>query len=189
MPGATHQEQTEQDLAAAPYGVVGSLADLETARVLIQDLEEHGVPPGSIGLLGAVAKDADVPGRESELAESEALGQVGRSAIAGGAVGAVVGAVLGALATVILPDLSLLAAAGLGAVFGAAVGGAAGGMSVAKYSSPAWQETYQTEEDGRVKVAVHHVEAKVVDAAEEVMRRHPVLAVSRLEQGRPEAEQ
>ena len=183
IPGSTHGEKAERDLAAAPRAVVAAVPDLGEARTLIQDLEEHGVPPVSIGLLGAEDEDTGVPDAESGSTEKEALGQVAKSAMAGGAVGLVVGGVIGGLASLALPDVGVLLAAVAGAVFGAGVGGAAGGMSVVKYASPAWQQTYQNKEGGQLAVAVHHPDPTVLGAAEEIMHRHPVVRVTRFDDG------
>jgi hypothetical protein len=107
--------------------------------------------------------------------------------IVGGALGIVAGALLGVVVAAILPGVSFLLACGLAAIFGAGVGGAAGGMSVAKYNSPAWTETYETVEEGQVAVGVHHAESSVVDSAEEVLERHDVTGVTRYEHGEPVA--
>ncbi|CAN5809075.1 hypothetical protein BH23ACT5_BH23ACT5_08060 [soil metagenome] len=169
------------ELDDTPYAVVATVDDMDTARVIVEDLEEHGVPPRSISLLGETVEPATARSRND--VESGAFSKLAKSVIAGGAVGAVVGALIGAVVGLAFPDATLLLSAGLGAVFGAGVGGAAGGMSVAKYSSRAWDETYESVEGGVIAVGVDHADSGVIDAAEEVMRRHPVREISKGRQG------
>src|SRR5680860_409894 len=88
------------------HGVVAELSDLETARDLIEDLEEHGTPPEAIALLGPDSGDRE----EGDMPESAA---------AGGAGGAIVGGVLGSIVPLAIPGIGPVLAAGLGAVFGA----------------------------------------------------------------------
>jgi hypothetical protein len=176
---------THKDLTESPHAVVASVQDMDGARVLIEDLEEHGVPPGAIALVGVGpggSMDETEPGGE---AETHALTQLAKSVIVGGGLGIVAGVLLGVVVAAVLPGVSFILACSLAAIFGAAVGGAAGGMSVAKYNSPAWTETYETVEEGEVSVGVHHAESSVVDAAEEVLGRHQVTRVTRYDHGEP----
>jgi hypothetical protein len=176
---------THEDLKRSPHAVVASVREMDQARVLIEDLEEHGVPPVSIALLG-VAPGGSMDGTERQgEAETHALTQLAKSVIVGGGLGIVAGALLGAVVAAVLPGVSFLLACSLAAIFGAGVGGAAGGMSVAKYNSPAWTDTYETVEEGEVAVGVHHAESSVVDAAEEVFGRHQVTGVTRYHHGEP----
>lgn len=160
------------EIAGAPYAVVGDVPEIEAARALVEDLENQGVPAHSIELLGAETKDPESDDTDSDVAESTAFARLSKSVIGGGSLGIALGGGLGVLLSLIIPDLSWYWGVIMGGVFGAAVGGAAGGMSVAKYSSPAWDETYQVENTGGVKVAVHQSEAEIVDLAETVMSRH-----------------
>lgn len=161
----TEEETFNDDLV---YGVVAEISDLDTARDVIEDLEEHGTPPEAIALLGP---DSDHQPQD-DMPEAEAIGDTAKSAAAGGAGGALVGGVLGSLVPLAIPGIGPVIAAGLGAIFGAGVGGAAGGMSVAKYNSPAWEETFQTVKRGRFAVGVHHADPEIVETAEEVMGRY-----------------
>jgi len=162
-------------------GVVAEVADLEAARELIQALEGHGTPPGAIGLLGPDSGEQ----AEGDTPEAEAIGEAAKSAAAGGIGGALVGGVLGSIVPLAIPGIGPVLAAGLGAIFGAGVGGTAGGMSVAKYNSPAWEETFLTVKRGRFAVSVHHADADVVASAEEIMRRGAVGPVSRFDRPGP----
>lgn len=172
---ASVDETTVEEMAAR-HNVVASLQDLGAARTLIQDLEKDGIPPGSISLLGARRDEGQA------TPEAEAVSEVGRSAATGAAGGAVVGGTLATLTALAVPGIGPVLAAGLGAIFGASVGGAAGGISTTKFSSRAWERTYEEVEAGGVVVGVHHGDGKVVDDAEALMRRHPVVGVERLDE-------
>lgn len=163
---------TFEEIEAATHSVIGDVADAEQARVVVEDLENSGVPTTSIELVGAESKESPDPGSKSDIPESDAFANLSKSTIVGGGVGVVAGALLGLLLSFLIPALGPVWGLVLGAIFGGAVGGAAGGMSVAKYGSPAWSETYQVEEGQRMGVAVHHASAEVVRKAEEVMTRH-----------------
>jgi len=161
------------EIADAPHAVVADVPDLETARALIEALENSGTPANAIALVDAHTKDPSRSATENEaVAESGAFASLSKSVIVGGLIGMIVGGLLGLLMTLLTPDLEWYWSVVIGGVFGAGVGGAAGGISVAKYSSPAWDETYQVEDEPSVTVAVHHAEAEVVDEAESVMQRH-----------------
>jgi F0F1-type ATP synthase assembly protein I len=176
VPGRADYSAMQQ----APHSVIASVADLDQARRLIEDLENHGIPTPAIALLGATTKDPSHPKRESDVAESAAFAQLAKSVIIGGMAGILVGAMLGLLMASLIADLETGWGLVMGGVFGAGVGGAAGGISVAKYSSPAWDETYQVDDEaGDLAVAVHHVDREVVDRAEEIVERHPTEGVTR----------
>ena len=159
--------------------MIADVEGLDAARLLIEDLEKHGTPSVSIELVGAATKDPGSPGRESDVAESDAFADLSKSTIVGGSLGIVIGGLLGLLMAYLIPGLTWPWGAVIGGLFGAGVGGAAGGMSVAKYSSPAWDETYQVEDSGRLRVAVHHADEEVVEEAEETMARHAVGRIER----------
>lgn len=166
-----------RDLPEGDCSVVASVVDMDGARLLVEALEEEGVPPGSIALLGQTAPEEDTA--NEEMPESGAFMDVTKSAIAGGAAGAVAGAVLGWLASLAIGDLGLVLAVVLGAIFGAGIGGSAGGMAVAKYNSPAWRESYETVDGGAVSVGVHDGDSSVIDLAYEIMERHEPLEIRR----------
>lgn len=169
-----HEDRGDEPL------VVASLHDTEAARILVEDLEEHGIPPTSITLHDVDLRE-EPPDPRQATPEAPVFAQVTKSVILGGAAGMVVGAIIGALAASIFPDLEWLTGSLLGALFGSAVGGAAGGVSVVKYSSRAWRETYESDAGGKAAVSVRHADREVVDEAEEVMRRHEaVTRVQRL---------
>lgn len=170
----------ERVVEGAPHAVLASVADMDQARLLIEDLEEHGIPPGSLALLGA-ASEAGHEAAGGGEAESSAFDDVTKSALAGGAIGAATGGILGSLVTLAVPGAGILVAGGLGAVFGAGVGGAAGGMAVAKYNSDAWSATYETVQRGEIAVGVHHADRAVIEAAHEVIDRHEPIRVEQFD--------
>lgn len=161
--GETSASDNLEDMMSAPHAVVAGAADVRQAREVIEKMENAGVPPEAIGLIGAT------PDEESDVPDAEAFADLAKSVTVGGAGGAVAGGVLGTLVTMVIPGIGPVVAAGLGAIFGAAVGGAAGGISQTKYASPAWLETFETVERGEVAVGVHHATESVVDDAERVM--------------------
>lgn len=151
----------------APHEVTAVLGDLTEAKSLIEDLEKRGIPPAAISLVDPSER------REEASANRRIGGTVGRSVLWGVLAGLVVGGILGLAADAWI-DLgtSRAWAVGLGGVFGAAIGVAAGGMREVRFVSPAWRESQQTEARGRMAVGVHHVDASVVDSAEQVMAAH-----------------
>ncbi|HJQ77601.1 MAG TPA: hypothetical protein VJ948_10130 [Acidimicrobiia bacterium] len=163
---------TFEEVEAASHSVIGQVADSEQARVIVEDLENSGVPTTSIELVGAEGKEASGPDEGSDIPDSDAFTNLSKSTIVGAGVGIIAGALLGLVLSLLIPPMGPVWGLVLGGIFGAAVGGAAGGMSVAKYGSRAWNETYQIEEEQRLAVAVHHASAEVVRKAEEVMGRH-----------------
>jgi F0F1-type ATP synthase assembly protein I len=179
VPGRTDHSAMEQ----APHSVIASVDGLDQARRLIEDLENHGIPTPAIELLGASLKDPSHSDRESDIPESDAFAQLAKSVIIGGMAGIVVGALLGLLLASVIADLETGWGLVMGGVFGAGVGGAAGGISVAKYSSPAWDETYQVDAAGDLAVAVHHEDREIVDSAEEIIGRHTAAKIVRPDRG------
>lgn len=169
------------ELRSSPHAVMADVTGLDDARELIELLELNDIPPGSISLVGVETKDPRHDGQVSDVAESKAFAEVAKSTILGGSIGIVVGALLGLLMAYLIPDLSWSWGAVIGGLFGAGTGGAAGGMSIAKYSSPAWDETYQVDDDRQIQVAVHHRDKEVVDKSAEVMRGHVGDRVARLD--------
>lgn len=170
----------------APFSVVAELHDVQAARVVVEDLEEHGIPTSAISLQGVETDSPGPAGRNPP--ESRAFASVSKSVIVGGAGGAAVGALLGiAMVAFAVPELGWAWGAALGALFGSAIGGAAGGMSVVKYASPAWQESYQAADTEEPFVVVSHAEESVIDSAAEIISRHePIVAsVARFENGSP----
>lgn len=165
------------DLPRSPDSVVATVKDADQARLLTEELEQEGIPPGSIALPGVLGPEED--NADDEMPESKAFVDVTRSAVAGGVIGAVVGGLFGALLTLVLPGLSLGWAIAFGAIFGVCIGGSAGGMAVAKYNSPAWRESYETVDPGPITVGVHDGDPEVVARAERVMSRHEGVEVRR----------
>lgn len=170
----------DEGLPHGPYSVVAVMEDLDSARLLMEELEQQGVPPGSIGLEGPTPPEHDEA--PEEMPESSAFSDVSRSTVGGAVIGAVVGGILGAVLTIPFPELGLFWAMVLGAIFGGGIGLAAGGMAVAKFNSPAWRESYATAQPGdRVSVGVHAQDPRVVESAAELMRQSDALEVRRLD--------
>ncbi|HWB89503.1 MAG TPA: hypothetical protein VG872_09905 [Acidimicrobiia bacterium] len=160
---------TFEEMQEAAHSVIADVDDVAQARALIESLEKGGVPTTSIELVGAETREPGGRAKESELPDREAFSSVSKSTITGGIIGIVSGVVLGLLASLSIPALEPVWGMLLGAVFGAAIGGAAGGMSVAKYGSRAWTESFEVEEEQPLQVAVHNRSAEVVAKAEELM--------------------
>lgn len=111
--------------------VIGLYRNFETARTVVQELTQAGIPRENISL---VAHDAD----ERYAHELETTGQ-GKdvSAGEGAGIGAIAGAVVG-LGAMLIPGVgpviaagplvAALTGAGVGAVAGAATGGIAAGL-------------------------------------------------------------
>lgn len=165
------------DLPEGGHSIVATLADMDSARLLVEDLEAHGVPPGSISLKTAVAPEDDRA--NEQMPESDAFTDITRSVLAGGAAGAVVGGVIGWLLALAMPGLEVIWGILFGAIFGSAIGGSAGGMAVAKHNSPAWRETYEAVEGGPVSVGVRDGDAEVLKAAGEIIDQHEPIHVDR----------
>lgn len=161
----------------ARHSVTASVEDTEAARVLMQELEEQGVPPNAISITGVTPREDEAT--HDEMPEAEAFGDTSRWVVIGAAVGGVIGGVLGAVSVLVIPNISLFWAIVLGVIFGSAVGGAIGGMRVAQYNSPAWRETYEVSDSNGVEVGVHDGDPEVVDRAAEIMRRHGLVDVDR----------
>lgn len=156
------------------YTLTAKIGSSDQARSLIEELEDRGIPPNAIDL----AESPVAMVRSSER-RADLFGDVGRSVLAGAALGSVSGVVLGGLLA-LAAGLEFPATALLGVVFGAGIGGAAGGIRVVKYASPAWRESQHSEEPGVVTVTVRHPDSSVIDRAEEVIAQHEgVITVRR----------
>lgn len=169
-----------EQLPPGPYSVMAVMEDLASARLLMEELEQEGVPPGSIGLEGPTPPEEN--GARQEMPETSAFSDVSRSTVGGGVIGSVVGGILGGLLTIPFPELGPFWAIVLGVIFGGGIGIAAGGMAVAKFNSPAWRESYETAQTGeRVTVGVHAEDLAIVESATELMRQSDALEVRRLD--------
>ena len=150
---------------------VAWMDSLDAARNLIETLEEDGVPPRTIDL------DGNTEESESGFrTERKVFSKTAKRILGYGSVGALAGILLGVVGAGSVAVGSAVAAM-LGAVFGFAVGGTIGGLSVLKYNSPAWAQTYETVADGPVRVTVTAPDAELVqraavlmDAADDVRR-------------------
>jgi hypothetical protein len=160
------------------HGVRAVLPDAEEARLLMDHLEDVGVPADAISLLSAHAEEHRSEELETDR-EVDAVGELGRSVLVWALGGLIIGALVGWLITVALDDWSVLAGLLLGAVFGAALGGAAGGMSVAKYASTERANTFLAEGEGMVAVQVSHEDHAVIETATSILQEHPAVRVTR----------
>lgn len=153
------------------HNLVGAYEDVGRAREAILELEQGGVPPRIISLLGAwPIRDPD-ENRE----RPRVIGR--RSAIAAG-IGALVFGVVGATVAALIEAIPLVFGIVGGVGFGILVGIPIGWMR-ATGMSEAWQETFAADADGTVAVGVHADESDVIDRAEPVMAGTAPMAMNR----------
>lgn len=171
------------EMGQTPHAVICDVDSLEAARDLIQDLENRDIPANAIELIGVESKQSPGPESSEAVVESGAVSSLTRSMVRGGLIGLVSGAVIGLVMAWFINGLPLPWGLVIGGLFGVGVGGVAGGMSVAKYSSPAWDETYEVEETDQVRVGVHHADVDVIETAEKVMEAGASRRVTRLGTG------
>lgn len=154
------------------HNLVGAYPDVAAAREAILELEQAGVQPRTISLLGAW------PAQRPEDRHEQPRFLVGRTMIAA-AVGAVVFGVAGAFAVEVFDlDVSVLFGALAGALFGALVAFPTGAIR-ATGMSDAWKETFAADASGTVAVGVHSDEATDIDAAEPIMAGTEPKAMNR----------
>ncbi|MEX1279437.1 MAG: hypothetical protein AB1Z55_01825 [Acidimicrobiia bacterium] len=153
------------------HNLVAAYEDAGRAREVILELEQGGVPPRDISLLGAwpVERPSDEPERPRLLGRRVAI-----AAGIGAVVFGIVGGIVAAVTEVIPLVFGALAGAGFGALLGVPVGWMRGtGMS------EAWQETFSADAEGTVAVGVHDDDAGVIDDAEPVMAATNPKAMNR----------
>jgi hypothetical protein len=161
--------QTLDDVRAA-HNVVGAYRDTEAARAAILELEQAGVEPRTISLLGAWPSE--------EPAERARPVIVGRSSVIAGLVGAAVGAALGAIVGLAFEPVPVGFAAGGGAVFFALLAVPAGWIRATGMSG-AWRETFAADASGTVAVGVHTTDEDATALAESSMAMTHPLAMNR----------
>ena len=170
------------------YNVVATYPDMEAARKAFNALEAAGVDGDDMSLLGpqadGAAAQADTRDRDAHL-----VGDVGKHAVEGGAIGSVAGAIAGGVAFVI-PGVGPAIGVGIwaatlgGAVAGGAVGGVAGGVGALNQSED-WELTYDDVGKGKVLVATHADDKADADRQEEILREAGPEKVGRFdEQGK-----
>lgn len=182
-PGRNIEEDGRADMAdmeEASHSVLGELESREAATQLVEDLEEHGVPTNAIHLVGGETKESPDPDTKDSVVEARAFGAIARSAFVGAVLGLAAGAALGLLGALLTQGFPWPWGLVGGGVFGTAAGGVAGGMSVAKYSSPAWNATQEIEQTSQIGVGVLHADPEVIETAADVMERHVRGDVTRL---------
>lgn len=167
---------TTLDDVRAPHNVVAAVTSLDEARRLIEALENDGIEPSAISLLGAYPVEAgdDV----APAAEDTPRLRASKAATRGAAVGATSAAALGVAVGV--PGLGPVMATGLWAVFGAAAG-ATYALPAALGVSNAWTHTFETVRAGNFAVGVHSTAAIAIDSAASVMESFGVMNVNRFD--------
>lgn len=149
------------------HNVVGAFADLEAAREAILTLEQAGVAPEAISLLGAW------PNKDDHKAPTLMYRRMASIALVGTAALGIVGYVAF--------DRSLIWAIA-GAIVGGSVGGLAGwalGMGL----SQAWEDTFAVDDAGTFAVGVHSADPEEILRGDSVLRNHGALAVNRFGRG------
>jgi hypothetical protein len=149
------------------HNVVGAFADLEAAREAILTLEQAGVAPEAISLLGAW------PSQDDHKAPTLMYRRMANIALIGAAALGIVGYVAF--------DGSLIWAIA-GAIIGGSVGGLAGwalGMGL----SQAWEDTFAVDDTGTFAVGVHSADPEEILRGRSVLSNHGALAVNRFGRG------
>ncbi len=160
---------TTLDDVRADHNVVAVFRDVDDARAAILALEQAGLRPDAISLLGAWPGEDEVPRIVLH-----------RSAIGLG-VGLGVGGVIAAAAALTAPaatPVTWWAAALAGGLVGALLGGLLAAYMGAG-SSPAWIDTFAADDRGNVVVGVHSDDRAEVRRGMQVLRSHDPLAVNR----------
>lgn len=164
----------------APHNVVAAVGGLGEARSLIELLENEGVDPESISLLGAYPAE---PGEDvAQASADEPGGRAAKAVVGGAAVGAGAGAASAAAigATIGIPGIGPAVAAGIWAVIGATAGATYKGPASVGVSS-AWQHTFEAVRDGNFVVGVHSEAETTVNKAENLMQGFETLGVNRFD--------
>ncbi len=157
------------------HNVVAVYEDARQARNVIESLEAAGIDGKDISLLGA---ELAAPGENvTEGAKDNPALRTVQFAVIGGLVGAVI---VGLVAALVLQDLPLPIAAGLGAFSGATVGGVIG-ASMRIGIAEAWRDTFLELREGNVAVGVHVTDAADIARAAEVMEKHEPVGIDRFD--------
>ena len=160
----------------APHNVVGAFDGLRSARTVIHELEEAGIEPSHISLLGA--QMAETSEEIAEEAHDPPPTETGRGTAFGAAAGLTVGGVAGL--TVGIPGVGPLIAAGLWAALGGAIGSTLGGVRSTGLSR-AWNQTFEAVREGNVAVGVHSDDPDEVDSAALIMSERGGMSVNRFD--------
>jgi hypothetical protein len=149
------------------HNVVGAFADLEAARDAILTLEQAGVAPEAISLLGAW------PSQDDHKTPTLMYRKMAYIAVVGAAALGIIGYVAF--------DGSLIWAIA-GAIVGGSVGGLAGwalGMGL----SQAWEDTFAVDDAGTFAVGVHSADPEEILRGDSVLHNHGALTVNRFGRG------
>lgn len=171
---------TSLEEVRAPHNVVAAVDSLDAARSLIETLENEGVDPEAISLLGAYPAE---PGDEvAPASDDQPGGRTARALASGAAVGAGAGAASAAAigAAVGIPGIGPVVAAGIWAVIGATAG-ATYNVPASVGISSAWHHTFEAVRDGNFVVGVHSEAEATVTKAEELMASAETLSVNRFD--------
>lgn len=166
---------TTLDEVRADHNVVAAFVHLEDARAAIVAVEQTGIDPEMISLLGAWPGADDTP----QIVLRRAAIGAGIGALAGGALAAVLTLSFAGI------DASGMAwwAAGLtGPVAGALLGGILGTYA-GTGSSTAWEDTFSADDTGSVVVGVHSNDLADIDYAELALRGREPRAINRFGRG------
>jgi len=144
------------------HNVVGAFRDVEAARTAILSLEQAGVEPESISLLGAW------PTQDNHRAPVLMYRRMTYMAL----IGALALGIVGYFAF----DRSWIWAM-TGAIVGGSVGGIAG-WALAMGLSQAWEDTFAVDDAGTFAVGVHSDDPEEMLRARPVLERHGALATN-----------
>ncbi len=153
---------TTLDEVRAPHNVVAAFGELNEARAAILAVEQSGIDPGMISLLGAWPGEGDAPTGDLLV----------RTAIGGG-----IGAVAVGIATTTLTIVTVDSGASItwwGAGLAGMIAGAFLGALIGAYagtgSSTAWQDTFAADGAGSFVVGVHSEDETDIEVAEGALR-------------------
>lgn len=176
------------------HNVVATFPDLDTAREVMEDLNEAGIDADAISLLGRAAEEV-TSDPDTRLRDLDSTADLAKNAATKAGAGSVLGGIAGAAAFVI-PGLGpvigagVLAAAAGGAIAGGVVGGMVGAIDATELG-PEWEVTYGAAlQDGKALVAVHAQDDDQAAKAVGVFNKHGADRTDHLdESGKPRQEE
>jgi len=149
------------------HNVVGAFADLEAAREAILALEQAGVAPEAISLLGAW------PNQDDHQAPTLMYRRMAYIAL----VGALTLGLIGYFA---------FEGSWIWGLSGAIIGGMIGGISgwaLGMGLSQAWEDTFAVDDRGTFAVGVHSADPEEIIRGDAALSNHGALAVNRFGRG------
>jgi hypothetical protein len=144
------------------HNVVGAFVDAESARGAILALEQAGVDPNAIALLGAWPDEDRQRSPVTRYRRMTYMALVGATLVGAG-------------------GFLSFGRSWAWAVTGAILGGAVGvtvGWALAMGLSQAWEETFMVDDNGTFAVGVHSGDPEEILRARPVLTRHGALAVN-----------